>query len=452
MGGEGDIAMRSNIILVGGAAWVLLLWASPAGALSPDTSCENTKLRAAGAYAKCLARVARNANTTGGELSEAAIGRCDAHFDRAFERAEANSACRTAGGPATLRGPILGQMEDTFATTTTGPGCPSTPSLDQDTSTYACTLKSGSAIDLAAIVAQIGSGDVTDDTVVWIEAWGGDGGPGNTSNGGSGGSGGYAQIGTTVNDLLEFFGTSELHYYLGLKGGGPAANAGGDGGTATLVTINDLTSESANLDDTLLVAGGGGGGGGGRGTATACGNISASELDVLGGGGGAGAEAISTANTVAFAVGEKGGARRSENYSGSGGGGDVNGPGGAVNGGSAEVGGNGFAAIGGVGGNHNDPATGFTNQTVSRTTAGFTAGGRGGQPGDEAGGGGGGGGYGGGGGGRQGDGDSDCVSGGGGGGGSLASVSTQSCSRSRPANPNGAGGAVQIVFDAGSCS
>lgn len=437
--------MRLALILTSGAAWVLL-WASPAGALSPDTSCENAKLRAAGAYARCLARAAKHANTTGGELSDAAIGRCDAHFDRAFARAEANGACRTAGGPATLRGPILGQMDDTFATTTTGPGCPSTPVFDQDTSTYACTLKSGSAIDLAAIVTQIGSGDVTDDTVVWIEAWGANGGPGNTSNGGGGGSGGYAQMTTTVNDMLLFFGISEFHYYLGVNGAGPSPNAGGDGGTATLVTLNDLTGELPNLDDILLVAGGGGGGGAGRGTA-ACGNIDKASVDVLGGAGGAGAQAISFSNTLAFGVGKKGGARRNENYSGSGGGGNLDGPGGAVNGGNAVVGGNGFAALGGAGGGRNDPTTGFFNQSGVEISL---SGGRGGQPGDEAGGGGGG--YGGGGGGREGDGDSNCVSGGGGGGGSLAQASTQTCVRSRPSsNPGGSRGAVQIVFDAGSC-
>ena len=154
--------MRTNPTLAISAA-SLLLGVQPAGALSPETTCENIKLRAAGAYARCLARAATEANAVGGEPFAPAIMRCDARFDRAFERAEADGACRTAGGPATLRGPIRGQMEDTLATATTGPGCPSTPAFDQDTSTYTCTLKSGSAIDLAAIVTQIGSDEVTDD-------------------------------------------------------------------------------------------------------------------------------------------------------------------------------------------------------------------------------------------------------------------------------------------------
>jgi len=436
--------MRINPTLAISAA-SLLLGVQPAGALSPETTCENIKLRAAGAYARCLARAATEANAVGGELFAPAIMRCDARFDRAFERAEAKGACRTAGGPATLRGPILGQMEDTFATSTTGPGCPSTPVFDQDSSTYTCTLKSGSAVDLAAIVTQIGSADVTDETVVWLEAWGANGAPGNTSNGGPGGNGGYAQMTTTVNDLLLFFGASEIYYYLGVNGAGPSANAGGDGGTGTIVTINDLTTDEASFAETVLVAGGGGGGGGGRGEASAC----SEDRFVLGGSGGNGGAAISPLHTDFFGAGGVGGEQRNTNESGSGGGGDLNGTGGAVKGGNAEVGGDGFAVLGGAGGNRNDPTTGFFNQSGVKISL---SGGRGGSPGDDAGGGGGGGGYGGGGGGRRGEGDTDCVSGGGGGGGSLAMASTQTCARSRPSsNPGGSRGAAQIVFDAGSC-
>jgi hypothetical protein len=441
--------MRSNLILIGSTASVLL-WASPGSALSPETSCENAKLRAAAGYYRCLTRAAKEANAAGGELSDAAIEHCDARFDRAFEWAEATGACSTAGGPATLRGPIRGQVEDTLASVAAGSGCPSTPAFDQDTSTYTCTPTSGSAVDLAAIVMQIADPDVTNATVVWIEAWGADGGPGNTSNGGGGGAGGYAQITTTVDDLLSFFGASEIYYYLGVNGAGPSANAGGDGGTGTIVTVDDLTREGASFGTTVIVAGGGGGGGGGRGSSTACPGFP----DVLGGGGGAGGEAVAALDTDAFGAGARGGSRRNsgDNYSGRGGGGDADGSGGGVdNSGNPEPGDTGIAVIGGVGGERSatEASTGFFNQSGVEISL---SGGKGGEPGEHAGGGGGGGGYGGGGGGSEGVSGTNCVSGGGGGGGSLATASTQSCARSRPANgPNGARGAVQIVFDAGSC-
>ena len=405
--------MRSALILAGCAASALL-WSGPALALSLETACENAKLRAAGTYARCLARAARDANATSDDLSAEAIEHCDERFDRMFERAEATGACRTAGGPATLRGPIRGQMTETLESTTAGPGCPTTPVRDGET--YVCTLTKGSAVDLAQIVTQIDQPDVTIESIVWIEAWGGTGSHGNTSNGGGGARGGYAQTTTTIVDL----GTTTLHYYLG-KAGTTAANSGGDGGTATLVTFNDLTKEAPTLDDTLLIAGGGGGGGGGRGTASACGT-SSSDLDVLGGAGGGGGVAIADTSGPVSGAGGTGGARRGTNHSGHGG---NDGNGGANGGSNAQPGANGIAALGGAAGNHNTPTVGFTNQTGVRVTA---SGGRGGQPGDDAGG------------------------GGGGGGASFAEAATVSCSRSRPGDsPSGSTGAVQIVFQAGAC-
>ena len=205
--------MRNNLILASGAV-AALLWVSPAAALGFETICENAKLRAASHYFQCLTYAHKRASAHGEELSDA-VARCDERFDRAFERAEADGACRTAGGPATLRGPIRGQIEETLAAVKNGPGCPTPITFDRDTSTYACRvvgLTSSSAVDLAAIVTQIDDPNVTDDTVVWIEVWGGDGGPGNQSNGGSAGIGGYAQTTTTVSHLREFRGTSEIYY------------------------------------------------------------------------------------------------------------------------------------------------------------------------------------------------------------------------------------------------
>jgi hypothetical protein len=449
--------MRTNLILASGAV-AALLWVSSAGAgspeagpalaLSPETSCESAKLLAAGAYAECLAHAASAANAVGGELDDAAIEPCNARFDRAFERAEANGGCRTAGGPATLRGPIRRRMEETLAAVTSGPGCWERPYTSLNT--YVCQINafngggSRSAIDLAAMASQInlyfGSGSVTADTVVWIEAFGADGAHGATGNGGSGGPGGFAQMTTTVNGLREFFGTSEIYYYLGKKGSG---SNGGGGGTGTIVTVNDLTRDQASLGTTLVLAGGGGGGGAGR-QSDVC-----KLKQVLGASGGAGGEAISTLGTAAFGAGAKGGERRNQNYSGSGGGGTLAGTGGGVNGkGSADVGDDGIAALGGQGGNQVGPNGGFTNQSGVKVTL---SGGQGGGPGYDTGGGGGGGGYGGGG-GAQGVGDTDCVAGGGGAGGSMARASAVSCPRSRePFNPGAGQGAIYILFDRGRC-
>ena len=420
--------------------------AAPSEARSTETGCENAKLRAAGAYARCLAHAAQSSNNEQHVLSPDGIERCNVRFDHSFNRAEAYGACRTAGGPATLRGPILRQAQETLAATTSGPGCPSTPTFDEDTSSYTCTLKSGSAIDLAAVVSQIDDPQVTSGTVVWIEAWGANGGAGNTDNGGTGGSSGYAQFTTTVTGLLDTFGTSEIYYYLGVRGAGPSANSGGDGGTGSIVTTDNLTDNSPGFNESLLVAGGGGGGGAGRGTVTAC-QSRGENLDILGGSGGVGGTAIATLNTDAFVRGARGGARRNVNESGSGGGGDAGGSGG-TNGSGSINGDSGFAVLGGGGGGRMNPTTGFFDQSDVKISK---SGGTGGAPGNDAGGGGGGGGYGGGAGGFQGEDMTGCVSGGGGGGGSFAIASTTSCPRTRPTNPNGDRGAVQIVFDAGSC-
>jgi hypothetical protein len=295
-----------------------------------------------------------------------------------------------------------------------------------------------------------------------IEAWGGDGGGGNTSNGSRGGFGGYAQTTTTTGAISATYGTTELYYSLGYNGSG-GYNAGGDGGTATMVTTNDLATEPATIADTLLIAGGAGGGGAGRDKEEACGYPEPPQhlgyvLGALGGDGGA---AIAAPDVESLAAGATGGEREGYNYSGLGALGNAAGTGGGVNGADhvlsqpATVGGNGIAPIGGIGGNHTDPPpqTGFTNST----TVVSNAGGRGGDGQDDAGGGG----WGGGGGGagnvdpnNDSSDNTECVTGGGGGGASLAVASTATCSAaptSAPTNPNGSQGFAQIVFDLGGC-
>jgi hypothetical protein len=256
--------------------------------------------------------------------------------------------------------------------------------------------------------------------------------------------------------------TTELYYFLGYNGTG-AANAGGDGGTATMVTTNDLATEQAIIADTLLIGGGGGGGGAGRGKKVCgCDGLGICFDYVYGALGGDGGVAISPQDIEALAPGATGGERHGYKVSGLGALGDTPGTGGGVNGNDsslsspATVGATGIVPIGGRGGNHTDPQTGFVNSTTVISNANDN--GQGGDGQDDAGGGGGGGGYGGGGGaGNVDNGDPNyvqCNTGGGGGGASLAVISTATCAgapTSDPGNPNGSQGFAQIVFDLGGC-
>jgi hypothetical protein len=243
-----------------------------------------------------------------------------------------------------------------------------------------------------------------------------------------------------------------FHYYLGLSGSF-GHESGGDGGTATLVTLNDLTEAGVDVDETLLI--GGGGGGAGRGSRNAC----IGEYRIYGGNGGAGGLAFfSGSEPFSIGSGDQGGARvnphtgHSVQRSGYGGGQTA---GGAGNGGNSQNGDNPVAPLGARGGNHDNPRIGFANQPGVMVAGG---GGHGSDGGNGAGGGGGGGGYTGGGGGNRGVWDTLCVSGGGGGGSSLARMppaGSPTCATgptTRPDNPNGVEGFVQITIDLGMCN
>jgi hypothetical protein len=426
-----------------------------------ETVCENKKLEAAANYYQCLIGVYRRANIRDNEPSEDSIARCDDHFRQVVEQAEAGGACHTPGNPSVLGDRIKAYAQATaLGVTAELGGC---TALNITTEFATCALGPGSrAVDLTAVIDAINNvgGGVDNNTPFYIEAWGGDGGPGNTNNGSRGGFGGYAQTTTTTGAVAATYGTAELYYFLGDNGSG-AANAGGDGGTATMVTTNDLATAQAAIADTLLIAGGAGGGGAGRGKLCACGcNSGQGQTDgyVLGALGGDGGAAIAPKDVESLAAGAKGGERENINLSGSGGVGNAAGTGGAVNGAdhvlshAATVGGNGIAPIAGRGGNHTDPQTGFANSTTVITNT--NGSGQGGDGQEDAGGGGGGGG-------GAGNVDpnnsndnTDCITGGGGGGASLAVASTATCSAaptSKPANPNGSQGFAQIVFDLGGC-
>jgi hypothetical protein len=418
-----------------------------------ETLCENAKLRAADSYVSCLIRVVRTAKVRGYDPSEQEIARCDEGFDRRFERAEAGGACHTPGGASTMREQIRAQVLRTVHILATGLTCTADPGT-----VAVCQVDKGvSAADLAAVVQKLSGYGVTENTIFWIQAWGGDGGNGNTSRGGDGGKGGYAQTTTTLSAFQAAFGTTEFHYYLGYNGT-TGSDAGGDGGTATLVTLDDLSTANVSLPDTLLIAGGGGGGGGGRDT-TACGDLtSAAYINGETGGNGAtalfiplsGADVTDVANVTA---GEDGANYYERFLSGQGGQVDTGGAASNAHNGTSEPGDGPTAPLGGHGGNHGSPQIGFANALLPLVTGG---GGQGSSGGDKAGGGGGGGGYTGGGGGNRGTTDTDCTSGGGGGGSSLVREvpNSPTCSAApitRPGNPNGIEGFVQITFDLGAC-
>jgi hypothetical protein len=445
--------MRLHLITVGAAASALL-WTHPAAALSsetlasrpPEEACEAHKLIAAAHYFRCLTR----APVRGHELSDDDVAECDARFDHAFEEAEGPGACRTPGGASTLREPLKAQVQTLVDNLMAETSCSSLTITPGDVAT--CSVnKTVSAIDLEALVdlLSVFGVTVTDDTAFWIQAWGGDGSNGNVccDFGGRAGQGGYAQMTTSLGALKSSYGTTELYYYLGIKGLF-ARDSGGDGGTATLLTVNDLTESDVDVADTLLIAGGGGGGGAGRGTRV-CGQFNSQVIEGAEGGAGAAAFAGSASSPV-ITAGQNGLLIHSLDRSGKGG---TASGGGAGNGGSSEPGDGPTAPLGGRGGNHLSPQVGFVNAPGTQVTGG---GGRGSDGGNLAGGGGGGGGYTGGGGGDRGVSSTSCVSGGGGGGSSLVNPIPDSptCSAaptSRPDNPNGIEGFVQITFDLGAC-
>ncbi len=180
-----------------------------------------------------------------------------------------------------------------------------------------CTLTSASdtnlkPIDLAALVDDInqhtlGQGlgvQVTDDSVVMIEAYGGKGHEGDnggngcgTADGGDGGQPGYARTVSTVGTL----GSSMLYLYPGEEG-----SEYGWGGSATLVSTSELgwlshayklssIGASVATEDAGILAIAGGGGGGGKGHCTSSGESEDGRK------GGSGGQAI--ANSASYAVG-----------------------------------------------------------------------------------------------------------------------------------------------------
>ncbi|HMB77647.1 MAG TPA: hypothetical protein VKN76_14705, partial [Kiloniellaceae bacterium] len=339
-------------LLAGGCAAVLLSFSpEPLRAAWPEKFCETIKLQTTVAYFRCLTNVYKRANRRDRESNlEDAIEACDGGFDRGFDVAEALGDCGPVGGPATLREQIRAQVLQNVAAVTANAGCQNL-SITTDEAASCLVGTTTTAIDLATLLDQLNEQgeDVDETTRIYIQAWGGSGSHGNTSNGGSGAKGGYAQLVTTVGDIVAGSGSALLYYYLGLNGT-VAANAGGDGGTASIVALDDLTETAATESNVLLLAGGGGGGGAGRGK-DICGDF---DERIFGGNGGEGGEAFAeTGATVVKAGGDGSAADGITGVSGDGGSTAARGTGGkAGSPGSALAGDNDMAPVGGAGGNH----------------------------------------------------------------------------------------------------
>lgn len=320
---------------------------------------------------------------------------------------------------------------------------------------------SNCAVDLEEVIshvnASVGSA-LTNDTVLWIEAWGGAGGQ--AAMGGTGGAeGGYAITTTSVNGIkAKNGGSSTIYYFYGTPGLDPDERCGAGGGVATIVTTEDLAMNPASnptqsAPPILLVAGGGGGG--------AAGNQVGSCLTKSGIFPGNGGEAFATMQ----ADGQGAGVVSTDGSDGIIGdpfaiGGNTNGmgKGGMSFGGSSQnptSGADGFGGLGGIGGKGPGcVATGANNFSNTPVQLGMTAGSGGNGGGATgscaAGGGGGGGGYGGGGGGGAGNEFAGIIAGAG--GGSFAIQSTQFSRRvpttkqSTPCVNSVGNGCVRITF------
>lgn len=402
--------------------------------------CRSLKLRAVADHYSCLLKAA----DAGGKPSQ-----CTARFVRQFEQADRLSpGCGRLDDVGRTNALVQSQTEAVLAPEPDAQPCVTPIQTNTAGNLVYCQLttpsesSSTSSVVLSDVVAQLSTYGVTTSTVMWVQAWGGNGGA--SHDYARGGAGGFAQMITSVADL-ENQGIVNLYFYLG-KGGTHTGPSGGQGGTATIVTAQDLTltpSSNPFQSMVMLIAGGGGGSGGDGNGLNAC----AGEAPHYGGAGGVAISSVPVNGQGGVGIGPGSAASV-------GGQGGNEGVGGAA-GGGGQSGQDGFGGNGGEAGAGNGTMPpghpGWSNTTTSLT---FTAGQGGNGSNDNtdctSGGGGGGGGWGGGGGGAH-AGDTSKAEGGGG-GGSLGVASTQSdtnaaTSATVPSNPNGSSGFVQLVFD-----
>lgn len=325
-------------------------------------------------------------------------------------------------------------------------------SINDNNKRFECTsLSNGAcAVDLEDVVAQVDpdSTKVNNNTIMWIEAWGGKGG--SSDKGADGGNSGYAVTTTTIDGIKnKNSGSSTIYYFLGTPGvDGPERCAGG-GGVATIVTTEDLvlnpdSNPTQEAPPILLVAGGSGSG--------AAANKVGFCLTSTSFNGGDGGIAIASTSEAGQGAGGSSSNKAGESF-GTGGNQDGKGSAGTGSASSSEDGTSGYGGRGGVGGSGSDcggrAANNFSNTPVELTMTTGKGGNGGSADGScAAGGGAGGGGYGGGGGGNHG--NESIAEVGGAGGGSFAIKSTHSSDKSpttRQTNPCGAdNGCVRITF------
>lgn len=208
-----------------------------------------------------------------------------------------------------------------------------------------CTLSTTTnEVDIATDIlplAQAFYPEINQQSPVAIQAWGGSGGDGYPNV--QGGKGGVAQTVTSLEELENAFGTTEIEYYIGRKAD-RYIGGGGYGAASTLVAVDDgqpFTPDS--LYKILVIAGGGGGASREDGS-----------IRYTGGDGGSAIATIDGAASVSGADGRGTCKGYGGNKDGQGGGGGA-----ACDPTSEEVGKNG---IGGVGGSRNgDSRSAWTN-------------------------------------------------------------------------------------------
>jgi hypothetical protein len=323
---------------------------------------------------------------------------------------------------------------------------------DTDSSPIVCALDtSTTSVDISALVSALAGENVTTQTPIWVQAWGGNGGrgAGDTVHA-SGGAGGFTQTILTAADLSSSYQTTTLYYYLGDEGATTDSSsdevAAGGGGATTVFSTANLATTAPTTSNVIALASGGGGGAGEQ-----------EAPNSLGDAGGLGGTAVASTAGPASGPGSAGTNSSGTPSSHSGSGGTC--PGGGAKGkgpdGNGQYGGSGFGGVGGAGGrngNHSSAAYWSNGDPTQLTNGGGGGWGHNGEefPNSIAGGGGGGAGYGGGGGGAVGVGSFDPGAGGGGCGWAAQALASDSLAPSgfQP-NPSSDpdGGAAQLVFD-----
>jgi len=246
----------------------LLLWGCAVQAQSAHgRQCEVQLDEAAGRYARCrLEASAAYARTGNTYMREAAFKACARLFEWSFASAlkRGGSTCAVTAKAAEFMA-VLARSADKVAAAAAGStlavNCQS--NHPQAGMVY-CTPVSNAAFDLYNdLLAAAASSGVTEDTVLQVIAYGGNGGNGTTEAGGTtgyGGDGGYANTITTVKTIAQTTGTTTVQWLAGHGGThNGAALSAGTGGSSSLVWMGS-SGALPSVTNTLVVAAGGGGG------------------------------------------------------------------------------------------------------------------------------------------------------------------------------------------------